>query len=91
MMSNDTQNNTITLWHKGGDFVKFDDLTVTIGNDTTRVPFSHRNRNLFLVPDKTVFDLGSNLTVKIPPTLKGDETVKLVTSRSVIYTGKVSL
>jgi len=89
MMSNDRQN--ITLWHKGGDWVKFEDLTVVIENETTHVSFSRNNGNLILVPNKTVFDLGSNLTVRLPAGLEGNETVKLVTPRTMIYTGKVSL
>ncbi|MDO9033878.1 MAG: type IV pilin N-terminal domain-containing protein [Methanoregula sp.] len=89
MMSNERQN--ITLWHKGGDWVKFEDLTLTIGNETNRISFSRKNGDLILVPDKTVFDLGSNITVRKPAYLKGDETVKLVTPYTVIYTGKVSL
>jgi archaeal type IV pilus assembly protein PilA len=89
MMSNDQQN--ITLWHKGGDWVKFEDLTVIVGNETNRSSFSYKNGNLILVPNKTVFDLGSNITVQMPTSLEGNETVKLVTSHTVIYTGQVSL
>jgi archaeal type IV pilus assembly protein PilA len=86
-MSIDREN--ITLWHKGGDWVKFEDLTVIIGNETNRTSFSKKNGDLILVPDKTVFDLGS--TVQMSASLTGDETVKLVTPHAVIYTGKVSL
>jgi FlaG/FlaF family flagellin (archaellin) len=89
MMSNDRQN--ITLWHKGGDWVKVDDLTVTVGNETRHTSFSRKTGGLILVPDKTVFDLGSNITVRMPAYLEGDETVKLVTPHTVIYTGKVGL
>jgi archaeal type IV pilus assembly protein PilA len=89
MMNNDRQN--ITLWHKGGDWVKFEDLTVIIGNETTRTSFSRGRGGLLLVPDKTVFDLGSNITIRMPSDLEGNETVKLVTSKTVIYTGRVSL
>jgi archaeal type IV pilus assembly protein PilA len=89
MMSNDRQN--ITLWHKGGDWVKVKDLTVIIGNESTRTSFSAGKGGLVLVPDKTVFDLGSNMTIRIPADLEGNETVKLVTSRTVIYTGRISL
>jgi archaeal type IV pilus assembly protein PilA len=89
MMSNDNQN--ITLWHKGGDWIKFEDLTIIIENDTTRTSFSPGKGTLILVPDKPVFDLGSNITARMPADLEGNETVKLVTSRTVIYTGRVSL
>jgi len=89
MMSNDRQN--VTLWHKGGDWVEFDDLSVIIGNETNRTSFSPRNGDLVLVPNKTVFDLGSNITVQMPGYLEGDETVRLVTPHTVIFTGRVSL
>ncbi|MDD3135990.1 MAG: type IV pilin N-terminal domain-containing protein [Methanoregula sp.] len=89
MMTNDSQN--VTLWHKGGDWVKAEDLTVIIGNEITRTSFSRKNGNLILVPDKTVFDLGSNITVQMSANLKGNETIKLVTPRTVIFTGRVSL
>lgn len=91
MMTNDRQN--ITLWHKGGDWIRSEDLTVIIGNETDRTSFSSGNRGLILVPDKTVFDLGSNITITMPTNqpLEGDETVKLVTSRTVIYSGRVGV
>jgi len=89
MMSNDRQN--VTLWHKGGDWVKFEDISVVIGNETTRVSFSRKTGNMILVPNKSVFDLGSNITVQLPAMLEGNETVKLVTPHTVLYTGKVSL
>jgi len=89
MMSNDQQN--ITLWHKGGDWVKRDDLTIIVSNGTGRVSFSRQNGGLIFVPDKPVFDLGSNITVRMPANLEGDETVKLVTPHTVLYVGKVGL
>jgi FlaG/FlaF family flagellin (archaellin) len=89
LMSNDRQN--VTLWHKGGDGVKFEDLTIIIGNETKRTSFSRKTGNIILVPNKTVFDLGSTITVHMPAYLEGDETVKLVTPHTVIFTGRVSL
>jgi len=89
MMSNDRQN--VTLWHKGGDFVKVQDLTLIIGNETRRRSFSLQNEGLILVPNKSVFDLGSNITVTMNGNFEGDETVELVTPHTIIFTGKVSL
>jgi archaeal type IV pilus assembly protein PilA len=89
MMSNDGQN--ITLWHKGGDGVKFEDLTIIVENETTRSSFSRKTGNMILVPNKIVFDLGSNITVQMPTYLEGNETVKLVTPHTVLFTGRVSL
>jgi FlaG/FlaF family flagellin (archaellin) len=99
LMSNDQQN--ITLWHKGGDWIKAEDLSIVVGNETMRKSFQYNTT--FTNPDdqfllvhpnmqkKDVFDLGSNITVRMPGDLEGNETVKLVTSRTVIYTGRVSL
>jgi outer membrane lipoprotein-sorting protein len=89
LMSNDRQN--ITLWHKGGDWIRREDLSVVVGNGTGRTTFSSGNGNLVLVPEKPVFDLGSNITVRLSADLQGDETVKLVTPRAVVFSGRVGL
>lgn len=88
MMSNDTSGN-ITLWHKGGDAINKDDLSVIIlyPNDTRqKIP----SAAFVMVPGNvSVFDLGSNITVYAGP-LAGNETVSLVTPHARIFTGKVS-
>jgi len=89
MLTNDRQN--ITLWHKGGDWVKSEDLAIIVGNESNRTYFSPRNGEIVLVPVKQVFDLGSNITVHMPNGLEGNESVKLTTPRTVIFTGRVSL
>jgi len=43
------------------------------------------------VPKKTVFDLGSNITITTDTYFAGDETVSLVTPRANIFSGKVNL
>ena len=90
LMTNDTYGN-ITLWHKGGDWVKSEDLTVIIGypNDTLKkIPASDLT-NFIMVPNKTVFNLGSNITVKTGGILMGNETISLVTPHARIFTGRV--
>jgi len=91
MMTNDTLGN-ITLWHKGGDWVKTDDLTVIViqGDVTTRYCNTTCNHHFNLVPRKPVLDLGSNITVYLPGPFEGNETVKLVTPHTVLYTGVIS-
>jgi hypothetical protein len=89
LMSNDRQN--ITLWHKGGDWVRCEDLTVVVGNEINRSSFSLGGGDFIAVPEKPVFDLGSNITVRMPADLEGNEMVRLVTPRAVIYTGRISL
>jgi FlaG/FlaF family flagellin (archaellin) len=79
----------ITLWHKGGDWVKAEDLTVIIGNNSLRRSFTLKNAGIAINPSRPVFDLGSNITVFVPGTLAGDETVTLTTPRTVIFSGGI--
>lgn len=93
LMTTDNPNGTITLWHKGGDWVKSEDLTVIISypNDTLeKIPASDLT-NFIMVPNKTVFDLGSNITVKTGGILMGNETISLVTPHARIFTGRIPL
>jgi len=88
-MTNDTRN--ITLWHKGGDWVKAEDLSVVIGAGDTSRRIPRDSADFTLVPNKDVFDLGSNITVKMPHDLLGNESVKLVTPHTVIFTGRITV
>lgn len=83
MMTSTTGN--ITLYHKGGDWVKATDLEVIVSNATaTR---RYRASEFDLAPAKQVFDLGSNITVNC--TVTGDEQVRLVMPRAVLFSGEV--
>ena len=103
MMTNDTLGN-VTLWHKGGDWVNAEDLSVItgiIGNDTWRRTYTYNetvrdsSRQFMLAhPNnqiKKVFDLGSNITVKMDHAPFGNESIRLVTSRAVLYSGRIGL
>jgi hypothetical protein len=87
LMTSDQEN--VTLWHKGGDWVKAEDLTIIIGNDTVRRSYSEQDTQFHMMPEKEVFDLGSNITIRTGTGFAGDETVSLVTSRAVIFSGMV--
>ncbi len=89
LMTNDTYGN-VTLWHKGGDWVKTEDLTVIISNNT-HLQKINSSSNLFdLEPDTQVFDLGSHINITVG-SLAEDETVALVTPNARIFTGRVSV
>jgi len=88
LMTNDGEGN-VTLWHKGGDWVKTDDLTIIIGNDTSRRSFIRQDPRIVLVPEKNVLDLGSNITIITGSAFTADETVSLVTPRAKIFSGTV--
>jgi hypothetical protein len=106
MMTNDTLGN-VTLWHKGGDWVNAEDLSVIFVNDSGRIPYQYNEtvsdpRKQFLMVHpyqqaKKTFDLGSNITVRMREDLWAREdirrnmSIKLLTDRSVIYTGRISL
>lgn len=89
-MSNDTGGN-MTLWHKGGDWVKTDSLKVLVmKNDGNTTSYTIRDRNAFhLVPDADSFDLESNITIIREEPLLGNESVSLATDRAVLFSGTV--
>jgi len=93
-MSNDTAGN-ITLWHKGGDWVKAEDLNVLIrDNDSVTAPvtrYTTRNgdHDFILVPDAQAFDLESNITISRGQPLSGNESITLATDRAVLFSGTV--
>ncbi|MDD5144352.1 type IV pilin N-terminal domain-containing protein [Methanoregula sp.] len=87
---NDTSGN-ITLWHKGGDWVKSDTLKVLVAN-TTEIPVTYTRAGdprFVLVPDAQSFDLESNITVSQGKPLLGNESITLVTDRAVLFSGTV--
>ncbi|MFA6333110.1 MAG: type IV pilin N-terminal domain-containing protein [Methanoregula sp.] len=106
MMTNDTLGN-VTLWHKGGDWVNGEDLSVIFVNDSGRTPYQYnltfknpQTQFLMVHPnqqEKETFDLGSNITVRMHEDLwtrediRRNMSIKLLTDRSVIYTGRISL
>lgn len=87
ILASDHEN--VTLWHKGGDWVRVEELTIIIGNDTSRTSFTGQSPDFVMVPEKTVFDLGSNITITTGLSFAGDETVSLVTPRAKIFSGTV--
>jgi len=96
MMSNDTGGN-VTLWHKGGDWVKEDTLTVIISNTFTHVRerYSYTSPNFTFVPDpaepkSSTFDVGGNITVVTGAPFDRNTTVVLATDRAVLFSGLVS-
>lgn len=87
-----TTDGHITLWHKGGDWVKTDTLRVMIsdGNNTvTKIYMLKSDPPFVVVPSEEAFDLGDNLTVDWGGPLAGNESVTLATDRAVLFTGKI--
>jgi archaeal type IV pilus assembly protein PilA len=89
LMSHDPGGN-LTLWHKGGDWVKAGTLRVIVSNASRQTTYTLKSDPPFiLVPDGLAFDLESNITVIQNTSFAGDESVSLATDRAVIFTGAV--
>lgn len=89
LLTGDRQN--VTFWHKGGDWAKTGELTVVIANDSYHREYTLHDAGFIQVPDKQVFDLGSNITVMTGSQFYGDETATLVTPRANLFSGRVHL
>jgi FlaG/FlaF family flagellin (archaellin) len=89
-MKNESGDDKVVFWHKGGDWVEKKDLTVlVIGKDGKRKEYTdfflydHANKTT------NAFDLGGRLEVKIDPSLGKGDIVRLITPKNVIYSGEV--
>lgn len=93
-MNNSREN--VTLWHKGGDWVKKSDLQVIIikNKRTCSIPSSGDAFKLVDLngnpSNSNSFDLGDRIVVQPGFTFDGNETVRLVSKRSVVYSGVIS-
>lgn len=94
MMSNDTQN--VTLWHKGGDWVKVSDLKVILSSPggSACMNGSYVSPEFSFVPDSaenqsSTFDIGGNITIVSDSGLSlcSGTKVTLATDRAVLFTG----
>lgn len=85
-----TTGGDITLWHKGGDWVKASTLRVQVWDTDGMTTYTLKGPNTFsLVPDAEAFDLESNITVRRGKPLVGNESVSLVTDRAVLFSGTI--
>ncbi len=84
-----TDANSVTLYHKGGDWIKKSDIQVIVfrGRETLRSEFDLRDQS-----DKTIqsFDLGDTVVVQLIPhseTFKSGDIVRLVSGKSTVFSG----
>jgi len=88
-MVNKSGDTTVVFWHKGGDWVEGKDLAVVVINESGRNEyhpedvFDHQNKSV------KAFDLGGCLNVTINSPLEERDIVRLVTPKTVIYSGEV--
>lgn len=85
----------VRLWHQGGDWVKKSDLQVIIIKDkqtytirSSDAAFELRDLNNEL-SNSNSFDIGDSIKVQPGFTFDGGETVRLVSKRSVVFSGVI--
>ncbi|MFA5330818.1 MAG: type IV pilin N-terminal domain-containing protein [Methanoregula sp.] len=93
---NESTDGTIFLWHKGGDWVDKSGLEVLVISDSgktiTTIPASDSRFTLCSDDDcgtknSRTFDLGDYITVKYDGSQSDRDTIRLVSSRNVIFSG----
>ena len=86
-MEYDKDANTLSFWHKGGDWIAGDDLTVTLTkSDGTKSILTQESLEDCFGSDKLVFDLGGCYTVSLPDSVPtGEVSIRLTSSDSVLY------
>ena len=86
-MSYDKDAETLSFWHKGGDWIDGDDLKVTLtaANGQKYTP-SEKYLTDYQGVVKLVFDLGGCYTVNLPaPVPSGVVNIRLTSTDSVLY------
>ena len=85
-MSYDDANKTLSFWHKGGDWIAGEDLTVTLtdNNGNKQVPIEKSLKD-YRGENKIVFDLGGCYMVKFSSIPTGEVSIRLTSSDSVLY------
>ena len=87
-MEYDEANKTLSFWHKGGDWIAGDDLTVTMTKaDGTKSVLTQKSLKDCFGLDKIVFDLGGCYTVgPYDSSLAGNTVnIRLTSTDSVLY------
>ena len=86
-MSYDKDAKTISFWHKGGDWIDGDDLTVTLtAANGQKYTLTATSLTDYQGVGKLVFDLGGCYTVNLPaPVPEGIVNIRLTSTDSVLY------
>lgn len=79
--------NTLSFWHKGGDWIDGNDLTVTLtAANGQKCTLTAKSLTDYQGVVKLVFDLGGCYTVNLPaPVPSGVVNIRLTSTDSVLY------
>ena len=86
-VSMSVDDDSLSFWHKGGDWIAGEDLTVTLTkSDGTKSVLTQKSLTDWEGKEKVVFDLGGCYTVSLPdPVPTGEVSIRLTSSDSVLY------
>ena len=86
-VSMSVDDDSLSFWHKGGDWIAGEDLTVTLTkSDGTKSVLTQKSLTDWEGKEKVVFDLGGCYTVSLTePVPAGIVSIRLISSDSVLY------
>ena len=86
-VSMSVDDDSLSFWHKGGDWIAGEDLTVTLTkSDGTKSVLTQKSLTDWEGKEKVVFDLGGCYTVNLTePVSTGEVSIRLTSSDSVLY------
>ena len=86
-VSMSVDDDSLSFWHKGGDWIAGEDLTVTLTkSDGTKSVLTQKSLTDWEEHPKVVFDLGGCYTVSLPDSVPtGEVSIRLTSSDSVLY------
>ena len=86
-VSMSVDDDSLSFWHKGGDWIAGEDLTVTLTkSDGTKSVLTQKSLTDWEGKEKVVFDLGGCYTVSLTEPVPTDEvSIRLTSSDSVLY------
>ena len=86
-VSMSVDDDSLSFWHKGGDWIAGEDLTVTLTkSDGTKSVLTQKSLTDWEGQPKVVFDLGGCYTVSLTePVPTGEVSIRLTSSDSVLY------
>ena len=86
-VSMSVDDDSLSFWHKGGDWIAGEDLTVTLTkSDGTKSVLTQKSLTDWEGKEKVVFDLGGCYTVSLPDSVPtGEVSIRLTSSDSVLY------
>ncbi|MDD1724410.1 MAG: hypothetical protein LUQ07_04705, partial [Methanospirillum sp.] len=80
-------NNTVTLYHKGGDYLVKDEIQVLVSRNNDPVPVSLE----YTPSDTSSYNLGDSVKIRgISATLLPGDAVRVVAKNAIVFSGVIT-